>query len=283
MPFRFQFFCSRPDYADLTDEQLALLLESGDPDARDEVRRRYWPLASGHAWAFCRSSAHRMSRCEREDCSEAYGAVFEDYLEWFAGRAAIDMRRPRTSLLATWSHWRLKAENRADVTFGQYVERVASLTVQGLRVWNRDRGLPQRCRPTKGMEQSGAWAWRTLLSMRPELGATARALELDDPRGLWRIAEALFVDACQAGLSDPIDVPRVTRFLIPKPAEQATAEPLVGLLAHAADDLIARAWGEWHHNYLDRPRQHTRRSVGDPERLSRIQRHRGTDRGSHHG
>lgn len=282
VPFRFEFFCSRFEYADLPDEQLAVLLGSGssDTDARDEVRRRYWPLASAHAREFCRSSAHRMGRCEREDCSEAYGAVFEDYLEWFAGRPATGARRPRTSLLVTWSRWRLAARDRADVTFGQYVARVASVAAQGLRVWNRDRGLPQRCRPTKGMAQAGAWAWQTLLAARPELGVAASALGLDGARGLWRVAEALFVDACQAGLTDPIDVPRVTRFLAPKPAEQATAEPLVALLAYAVDDLIARAWGEWHHQYLDRPRQHTRRSVGDPERLHRSQRH-GTDGRGH--
>lgn len=60
-------------------------------------------------------------------------AVFEDYLEWFAGRPATDKRRSRTSLLVTWYRWRLEAENRADVTCGQYVERVASVAAQPTR------------------------------------------------------------------------------------------------------------------------------------------------------
>jgi hypothetical protein len=133
------------------------------------------------------------------------------------------------------------------------------MLTEGRRAWNKARELRVRANPSRDLELCGEAGYRDLVA-EPALDGAARLLGLEQPAAIWAWLEALFVDACETGLEDPIDVRRVARFLLgADPSEEAVQA--VERLAPAVDRLLATRWPDWYDEHLSRPRQHTRRAL----------------------
>ena len=133
------------------------------------------------------------------------------------------------------------------------------MVTEGRRAWNKARELRVRANPSRDLELGGEAAYRDLVA-EPALAGAARPLGLGQPGAIWAWLEALFVDASEAGLEDPIDARRVARFLLGSdPSEEAVRA--VERLAPAVDHLLATRWPDWYDEHLSRPRQHTRRAL----------------------
>ena len=82
------------------------------------------------------------------------------------------------------------------------------MVTEGRRAWNKARELRVRANPSRDLELGGEAAYRDLVA-EPALAGAARPLGLGQPGAIWAWLEALFVDASEAGLEDPIDARRV--------------------------------------------------------------------------
>lgn len=256
------------EYESLSELDLAHRVAAGDPRARDEVRRRYAPLAVAYARRLCSRIAHRSGRCPGWSCELAFVSVYGELLDRFAGHARDRRhRRPRKGLIVRWTE-----QDKPPETFAKYVgylvngkpdgkdRRGTGLVREAIRVWNRDRGLVMRPRPDVAMQAHAAQRYARLIASEP-LATAAGELGLDRSDAVFPIIAALALDACQTGVYDPIDVARVARDLVPERAEPPGVERAVGLLARAVDTLVATEWPAWYDKCLDRPRQHTRQGL----------------------
>jgi hypothetical protein len=246
----------------LTELQLARLVEVGDPASRDEVKRRYARLARQVARKVCGQIAHRGGRCpgrsgSPQDCDRAYIWIELDLLDRFAGRAAGGDCRARKALIVTW----LQQPNRP-ATFTAYVwgrngKGLPGIVTEARRTWNRHRQLKVRLHlPADLVQHAPARYGELIAAGRPR--AAADVLGLSAPTAIGRWLQALFDDACETGLQEPIDVARVTRHLLGAPGTDFAAEEAVALLGPLVDAMLCRHWPHWWDEYLGRPRQHTR-------------------------
>jgi hypothetical protein len=251
------------DYPSLDDAALAERVRLGDPAARAEVWRRFTPVAVLIARRICRRIAHRMDRCPGYECDKAFVFILLELLDNFAGRDADGRRRARQALLVTWLRQRRRTAGFAAFAFGPSGEGLPGMLTNGLRAWNAARGLRVRLHPPKGLREQEPALHQALLA-DARLGAAARLLGARRPRTLQTWVEALFVDACESGLEDPIDARRVARYLLGRDVAEDVVVGAVALLAEAVDELLARQWPSWYDEYLARPRQHTRIAVPLP-------------------
>jgi hypothetical protein len=250
---------SASSYLHLDDLSLARAVEAGDQLARDEVRRRFTPVAILLARRICARIGHRGRRCPGLGCELAFLWVMLELLEHFAGREPGLGRRARGALIVTWFHGARRSDRFADYVFGPSGEGLRGMLTEGRRAWNRGRGLRVRANPSRDLRDHGEAAYMELLAT-PELTAPARLLGLDRSEQLWRWTEALFVDACETGLEDPIDVARVARYLCGRDPSAAVVRA-VERLALAVDGMLAGHWPDWYDQHLSRPRQHTRHGL----------------------
>jgi hypothetical protein len=251
------------DYPSLDDAALAERVRLGDPAARAEVWRRFTPVAVLIARKICRRIAHRMDQCPGYDCDKAFVFVLLELLDNFAGHDADDRRRARQALVVTWLRQRRRTAHFAAYAFGPTGEGLPGMLTNGLRAWNAARGLKVRLHTPKGLVEHEPALHEALLASE-RLGKAARLLGERQPRTLQTWVQALFVDACESGLEDPIDVRRVARYLLGREVSEDTLLRAVGLLAEAVDELLARQWPTWYDDYLSRPRQHTRIAIPLP-------------------
>jgi hypothetical protein len=246
-------------YLDLDDLDLARAVAGGDPAARDEVRRRFTPVAILLARRICARIGHRGRRCPGLGCELAFLWVLLELLDHFAGRDPGSGRRARGALIVGWYRGERRSDQFADYVLGPSGEGQRGMLTEGRRAWNRGRGLRVRANPSRDLRRHGETAYMDLLSA-PELAGPARRLGLDRSDAIWEWTEALFVDACETGLEDPVDVPRVARYLCGRdPA--AVVLQAIEPLALAVDDMLASRWPYWYDEHLSRPRQHTRRGL----------------------
>jgi hypothetical protein len=243
----------------LDDLDLARAVAAGDPAAREEVRRRFTPIAILLARRICARIGHRGRRCPGLGCELAFLWVLLDLLDHFGGREPGAGRRGRGALIVAWLHGGPRTDRFADYVLGPAGEGQRGMLTEGRRAWNRARGLRVRANPSRDLERRGEAAYVALLAA-PELASLAQYLGLDQPGRVWDWVDALFVDASETGLDDPIDIPRVARYLLgrdPSAASVQAVEPL----ARAVDGMLASHWPDWYDEHLSRPRQHTRRGV----------------------
>jgi hypothetical protein len=266
------------DYRSLDDADLARLVAVGDGQARAEVRRRFAPVAVLVARRICTRIAHRGRRCPGFSCGHAFVWVYLDLLDRYAGHDPAPGRRGRTALIVTWVRRRRRSPEFADYAFGPTGEGLRGTLTDGRRAWNQARGLRVRPYAHLDLRAKGPDRYRELVADGP-LARAAELLGMERPVALWRWVDALFVDACETGLEDPIDVARVARYLL---GRDAAGEPpllrAVGLLAEAVDSMLALYWPAWYDEYLSRPRQPTRRTTSlspDGGRPFRNRRQRG--------
>lgn len=250
---------SASDYLDLDDLDLARAVAAGDPAAREEVRRRFTPIAILLARRICARIGHRGRRCPGLGCELAFLWVLLDLLEHFCGREPDAGGRGRGALIVTWLHGERRSDRFADYVLGPGGEGLRGMLTDGRRAWNRARGLRVRANPCRDLKRRGEAAYLAQLAA-PELAAPARQLELHRPGTIWDWVEALFVDACETGLEDPIDVARVARYLLGRDPS-AAAVRAIDPLARAVDGMLASHWPDWYDQHLSRPRQHTRRGL----------------------
>jgi hypothetical protein len=243
----------------LDDLDLARAVEAGDPEAWQEVRRRFTPVAMLLARRICARIGHRGRRCPGLGCEHAFAWVTLDLLDKFAGHDAGGGRRRASPLIVTWRRGAPGGGQFAAYVLGPAGQGQRGMLTDGRRAWNRARGLRVRANPSRDMARRGEAVYRQLVAGR-ELAAAAGRLGLRRPGAVWRWLEALFVDACETGLEDPIDVARVARYLLGgDPSDEALR--LLGPLALAVDRMVAVHWPDWYDAHLSRPRQHTRRSL----------------------
>lgn len=246
-------------YLDLDDLDLARAVAAADPAARLEVRRRFTPVAILLARKICARIGHRGRRCPGLGCEFAFTWVMLDLLDNFAGRDGGEGKRARRALIVSWLCGSPRTGQFADYLLGPKGEGQRGMLTEGRRAWNAARGLRVRANPCRDLKRDGEARYGDLVA-RGELAAVARLLDLQQPDAVWAWLEALFVDGCETGLEDPIDVPRVARYLLGRdPGEEAirALQPL----ALAVDRMLATHWPDWYDEYLSRPRQHTRRAV----------------------
>jgi hypothetical protein len=245
-----------------SDEVLARAIKAGDPDARLEVRDRFAPLAGELAQRICRRIGHRGGPCPGrtssfDDCDRAFTWVELDLLDRFAGRDATDGRRARKALVVTWLEHDRRPSSFASYARGPRGDGLPGMISDGRRVWNRARGLRTRVYMTSAMWDQALSCYQDLLAGGQEADA-ARRLGVEEPPAIRRWVEALFDDACETGLVDPIDIARVARHLRGSLWHDTVSEAATAILAPAVDTMLWRHWPHWWHEYLDRPRQHTR-------------------------
>jgi hypothetical protein len=250
---------SASNYLQLDDFCLAQGVEAGDPAARSEVHRRFNPVAVLLARRVCARIAHRGQRCPGLGCELAFLWVLLDLLDRFAGREPDGTGRGRSALIVAWSRRAGRTDQFAAYVLGPAGDGLRGMVTEGRRAWNRARGLRVRVHPSRGMMRRGAAAYAALVA-GPELAAPARLLGLDHGAAIWEWLEALFLDACETGLEDPIDFARVARYLLGHDPGEAAVRALAPI-ALAVDDLLAANWPAWYDEYLSRPRQHTRRGL----------------------
>jgi hypothetical protein len=248
------------DYPSLDDVALADLIAAGDPAARAEAWRRFSPVAVVIARRICRRIAHRMERCPGYDCDKAFVFALIELLDAFAGHDADGRRRARQALIVTWRWHRRRTASFADYAFGPAGEGLPGMLTNGLRAWNAARGLKVRLHPPTELGKRQPALYESMLAS-DRLDRAARLLGDRRPGTLLTWVEALFVDACESGLEDPIDVRRVARYLLGRDLRDDAVVQAVALIAEAVDDLLARQWPAWYDEYLSRPRQHTRIAV----------------------
>jgi len=250
---------SAPDYLDLDDVELAFAVAAGDPAARAEVRRRFTPVAILLARRICARIGHRGRRCPGLDCEFAFSWVLLDLLDHFAGHDPDGRQHGRSALIVSWARGARRTGRFADYVLGPAGGGLRGMLTDGRRVWNRARELRVRVHPCRDLERRGESLYRTLV-MSAELAGPARMLGLERPDAIWTWVEALFVDACETGLEDPIDARRVARYLLEGDPAEAVVR-IVERLALAVDGMLAAHWPDWYDEYLSRPRQHTRRGL----------------------
>jgi hypothetical protein len=247
------------DYLDLDDLDLARAVAAGDPAAREEVRRRFTPVAILLARRICARIGHRGRRCPGLGCELAFLWVRLELLDRFGGRDRQGRTRPQGALIVAWLQGERRTDRFADYVLGPAGEGQRGMLTEGRRAWNRARGLRVRANPCRDLQRNGEAAYAALLAA-PTLAAPARLVGLDRPAVVWGWVDALFVDACETGQEDPIDVARVARYLLgrdPSAAVVRAVEPL----ARAVDGMLAGNWPAWYDEHLSRPRQHTRRGL----------------------
>jgi len=250
---------SAPRHLDLDDLELARAVAAGDRAARREVRRRFAPVAILLARRICARIGHRGRRCPGPGCEFACDWIVLDLLEHFAGREATEYRRARRALIVTWLESGPRSDQFAHYALGPKGEGQRGMLTEGRRAWNRARDLRVRANPSRDLRDRGEVEYQRLVAAG-ELAAVARRLGLQSPSSVWAWLEALFVDASETGLEDPIDVTRVARYLLGRdPGAEAVRalEPL----ALSVDRMLATHWPAWYDEHLSRPRQHTRRAV----------------------
>jgi hypothetical protein len=202
---------------------------------------------------------HRGGRCPGLGCEQAFTWVLLDLLDRFAGHDAAPRRRARRALIVTWLAGAPRRDGFARYVLGPAGDGHRGMLTEGRRAWNKARELRVRANPSRDLELCGEAGYRDLVA-EPALAGAARLLGLEQPAAIWAWLEALFVDACETGLEDPIDVRRVARFLLgADPSEEAVRA--VERLAPAVDRLLATRWPDWYDEHLSRPRQHTRRAL----------------------
>ena len=246
----------------LSDEVLARALKVGDPNARPHVRDRFAPLAGELAQRICRRIGHRGRPCPGrtgsfDDCDCAFTWVELDLLDRFAGRDATDGRRARKALIVTWLEQDRRSPSFAAYVRGRGGDGLPGMVSDGRRAWNRARGLRTRVYMPASMWDQALPCYQDLIARGQEADA-ARRLGVEEPPALRRCVEALFDDACETGLVDPIDIARVARHLCGGLWHDPAIEAATAILAPAVDTMLWRRWPNWWHEYLDRPRQHTR-------------------------
>jgi hypothetical protein len=246
-------------HLDLDDLDLARAVARGDPAARLEVRRRFTPVAIVLAKRICGRIAHRGRRCPGLDCELAFLWVLLDLLDHFAGHEPEAGKRARRALIVAWLCGERRSTQFADYLLGPAGEGLRGMLTEGRRAWNRARCLRIRANPCRDLKRRGEGFYGALVAAG-ELAVAARLLGLERQDAIWVWLEALFVDACETGLEDPIDVPRVARYLLGQDPTSKAVQA-VQQLARAVDDMVARHWPAWYDEYLSRPRQHTRRGV----------------------
>jgi hypothetical protein len=246
-------------YLDLDDLELARAVEAGDNAAREEVERRFNPVAIFLARRICTRIAHRGRRCPGQGCGLAFLWIQLDLLEHWAGREAAAGGRRRRALIVAWLHGARRSDSFANYVLGPVGRGQRGMVTEGRRAWNRGRGLRVRANPSRDLQRRGQDAYLALLET-PKLAAAARFLGLDQPERLRDWIEALFADACETGLEDPIDTARVARYLCGRDPSAAVLRA-VQTLAPAVDGMLACRWPTWYDDHLSRPRQHTRRGL----------------------
>jgi hypothetical protein len=247
------------DYLDLSDLDLARAVEAGDEAARQEVRRRFNPVAMLLARRICARIAHRGRRCPGPECELAFLWVQLRMLDRFAGRPGRPGHPAEGALIVAWLHGERRSDRFADYVLGPAGQGQRGMLTEGRRAWNRGRELRVRANPGRDLRRRGEDAYAELLTTS-QLGQAARCLGLEQPAGLWRWIDALFVDACETGLEDPIDIARVARYLVGRDPS-ATVQRAVRTLAPAVDAMLASHWPAWYDEHLSRPRQHTRQGL----------------------
>ena len=247
-----------PDLLAADTEALARMIDAGDPAARAEARRRYRPLAESLGRAYCRKLGHRRRTCGGwrgpAPCDLAFLPASERVLDLVCG---TDARRGQ---LASWS-----TSGRTTVVFEHWLRRrTGGWETEALRAWNAARGLRQRIRvsgtPKAQLEEHLAgFAAHHPAAER----ANATGLGVSFPAQVW--LDALFLDACQTGLLDPIDAERVWRYLRAHHAcVDGDLDAIAGgpaaftAVATAVDELVAASHPALHRAYLELPRSMTR-------------------------
>jgi hypothetical protein len=252
---------SNHPYLGCTDEQLARLVSAGDAAARAVVKARFGWLAERLARTYCSRIAHRGGRCPGRswsafDCDLAFTWVELDLLDRFAGHGPEGGHRPRKALLQTWLELRRRPESFAAYVLGRRGDGLSGMLTEARRAWNLSRGLKARPHYPSGMLEVAMAAYAELIADEP-LATAAKRLDLASPAAVRIWADALCEDACETGLSDPIDLDRVARRVTGGDAGPASGDA-VGLLAPAVDAMLLRRWPQWWDAHLGRPRDLTR-------------------------
>jgi hypothetical protein len=248
-----------PRHLHLSDLELARAVADGERDARLEVRRRFTPVAIVLAKRICARIGHRGRRCSGLGCEYACEWIVLHLLDSFAGREAGEGRRARRALIVTWLRSGPRTDQFAPYVLGPRGQGQRGMVTDGRRAWNRARNLRVRANPSRDLKDRGEAVYRELVASG-WLADAARRLGLESPATIWRWLEALFVDACETGLEEPIDVARVARYLLGRDPE-ADAIRALEPLALAVDRMLAMHWPAWYDEHLSRPRQHTRRAL----------------------
>jgi hypothetical protein len=247
--------------AGCTDEELAKAVWEGAPAARAMVKARFGWLAERLARVFCSRIAHRGGRCPGRswsalDCDQAFTWVELDLLDRFAGHGPEDGRRPRKALMLTWLELRRRPDSFATYVLGGRGDGLPGMLTEARRVWNLARGLKARPHYPERMLAAAMAEYEALIRTEP-LAAAARQLGLATASAVRIWADALCEDACETGLTDPIDLDRVAR-RVTGGAVGPGVEGAVASLAPAVDSMLLRHWPEWWDAHLGRPRDLTR-------------------------
>jgi len=225
---------------------LAQRIERGEEGARLEARAALLDLADQLARRTCSKLGHRAAPCPGLGCDLAYTAGLRVHLDAMVGRAPdpelshARARLGRASLLVGF--WR-----RGGAEWTWFKNYVAKLVHDDdvRRAWNDERGLPQRFRLTETMRRLVPDYYVPFLEAEAAIDAANRLGHLG-LKGFETVACALYRDACDTGLADPIDFDRVTRAIVPRDdgmGRETRRDALV--LALAVDKFVSIVSPEW--------------------------------------
>lgn len=204
----------------LDDQALARLVLADDPDARDEAQRRFLPLFTRYSQGFCARLSHRSNR--REACpgfsGEGCDGAFVPGLRVMEARMiGVEPERRRSDKNRSELTYFLEAPRgpsgatSGSVTFAAHLKRcgMSGWQTDMLRAWNADRGLLTRPRPKAPLFAEAVTGFIEHDDSANEL----RMLGFDLPSKPLAWFEALYLDACQTGTTNEIDVFRTARIL----------------------------------------------------------------------
>jgi hypothetical protein len=221
----------------LPDEALALITTEGGERAERAsliLGSRFRGLLVRAAENLCRQLAHLGIRglCQRVRCDEAFHSAYMSLLRQVLGQdirtgeyfeeTVIDQGHPgnKSNRQSACTRWLNRPEKKKDIPLAGWIGQ--ELQQQGRaedarRQWNKDRQLLQRMVLPNTVEQALRKRIEAVQQMARDDGKhdPFTILGLDESeRSLHRIADRLYIDACDCWFSDEeIGTSRVARYL----------------------------------------------------------------------
>lgn len=229
---------------------------------------QFAPMFALFARRYCNQLAHRRAAsatgrgsCPGLTCDRAFWPAYETLILHVFGDPPSGNPDRRAGRYDTWRDREFADEEAFAAAVRGECAAPGRMT-DVFRAWCSHRGLPQRARLPKGGADALAPRIGELVTGQLAIADESTLREPD----MW--AEALYWDAAQTGLTDPIDAERVQRWF-------AALDPVVAQIDpgsfHKLADSVDRAFAElvptFHADYLVAAREQTR----SPEQLDGLE------------